>query len=401
MNPEAIKKDFPMLERHKDLIYLDSACTSQKPKFVLDRMMEYYEDYCACAGRSSHTFSRKTGERIAECREKIAEFVGAKSEGIVYTRNCTEALNMVARSFDFSSRKKVVTTILEHHSALLPFEIRMLRGEIKLDFVKPLPDGTFDAGMFAEKIGRDTALVVVHHTNNTLGTSVPLKEVCKIAHEQGARVLVDGAQGVPHSKFSFAKAGCDYLAFSGHKMLGPTGIGALVSTPEILESMPLLNVGGDTIEQVKTDSVVWAKPPRRMEAGIQHYEGIIGLSAAAEYLSRIGMDSVEKTVKATAWEAREAISQIKNVKLYGPSDKAKAGSMVTFNLRGMPPHQVALMLDKMKGIAVRSGVFCAQPGMEHLGACDGAVRASFYVYNSKKDAEILATTLKDIASLAP
>ncbi len=397
---EKLREDFPILQKHKDVIYFDNACTTLKPRQVIDAEMRYYTEYGGCAGRSAHKLSRLVSEKVEEGRSKIASFLGAKPENIVYTKNCSEALNLVAKTFDFSKRKKVVGTILEHHSSMLPFEIKALRREVELVRATPLPDGTFDISQYEDMIDRNTALVAIHHTNNTLGTKNPVQEIVKIAHDNGAQVIVDAAQGVPHSEINFQKMGADYLTFSGHKMLGPTGIGALVAKYEHLEAMPPFIVGGDTIDQVKTDSIVWAKPPRKFEAGIQHYSGIIGLGEAAEYLKRVGLKNIEQHEKELSKIALDGLSAVQNVKIYGPKDVSKRTGIFTFNVRNVAPHQVAIMLDKMKGIAVRSGVFCAQPGMEHIGACEGAVRASFYLYNTKKEVETLVEEVKKIEKLA-
>lgn len=396
---EKISGDFPILQKYPDLIYFDSACTTLKPKKVIDAIRAYYEEYGGCAGRSAHKLSRLVSEKVEEGRDKIANFVVAKPENIVYTKNCSEAINLVAKTFDFSKRKKVVGTILEHHSSMLPFEVKALAGEIELAYAKPLPDGTFDAGQYSELIDKNTALVAIHHTNNTLGTKNPVAEIAKIAHDNGAQIMVDAAQGVPHSEMNFHKVDVDYLTFSGHKMLGPTGIGCLVAKYEHLEKMPPFLVGGDTIEQVKTDSIVWAKPPRKFEAGIQHYSGIIGLGEAAEYLKKLGMKNVEQHEKELCKMALDGLSGVQNLKIYGPKEIEKRSGIFTFNVRNVAPHEVAIMLDNMKNIAVRSGVFCAQPGMEHIGACDGAVRASFYIYNTKKEVEIFAEEVKKIVQL--
>lgn len=399
MLPEKIREDFPVLKRHPEVIYFDNACTTLKPRQVIEAMRAYYEDYGGCAGRSAHRLSRLVSEKTEEGRGKIASFLGAKPENVIYTKNCSEAINLVAKTFDFSKRRKVVGTILEHHSSMLPFEVMALDKRIELAYAKPLPDGTFDVSQYNELIGRDTALVAVHHTNNTLGTKNPVREIAKIAHDNGAQIIVDAAQGVPHSEIDFAKMDADYLAFSGHKMLGPTGIGALVAKYEHLERMPPFLVGGDTIEQVKTDSIVWARPPRKFEAGIQHYAGIIGLGEAAEYLKEVGMRDIERHERELAKIAFDGLSPVQNVKVYGPKEIDKRTGIFTINLRGVKPHEAAIMLDKMKGIAVRSGVFCAQPGMEHIGACDGAVRASFYLYNTKMEVEVFVQAVREISGL--
>lgn len=396
---EKLREDFPILQRYRDLVYLDNACTTLKPKQVIDAEMRYYTEYGGCAGRSAHFLSRMVSEKLEEARAKTANFLGAKPENIVYTKNCTEAINLVAKTFDFSKRKKVVGTILEHHSSMLPFEILALDKKVELVHAKPLPDGTFDASQYSDLIDKNTALVAIHHTNNTLGTKNPVKEIAKIAHDNGALVMVDAAQGVPHSEVNFSKMDADFMAFSGHKMAGPTGIGALVAKTELLENMPPFIVGGDTIEEVKLDHIVWAKPPRKFEAGIQHYSGIIGLGEAVEYLKRIGMGNIEKHEMELGKMTFEGLSSLEGVKIYGPREGARRSGIFTFNLRKVEPQQVAIMLDKMKKIAVRAGVFCAQPGMDFLGACQGAVRASFYLYNTKREAEILVEEVKKVAEL--
>ncbi len=396
---EKIRGDFPILQKYPEIIYFDNACTTLKPKQVIDAEVRYYTEYGGCAGRSAHRLSRLVSEKVDEGRARIANFLGAKPENVVYTKNCSEAINLVAKTFDFSKRKKVVGTILEHHSSMLPFEVMALDRKIELAYAKPMPDGTFDVSQYGELIDKNTALVAIHHTNNTLGTKNPVAEIAKIAHDNGAQIIADAAQGVPHSEINFGKLNADYLTFSGHKMLGPTGIGCLVAKYEHLESMPPFLVGGDTIEQVKTDSISWAKPPRKFEAGIQHYSGIIGLGEAAEYLKKIGMKNIEQHEKELGKMALDGLSGVQNLKIYGPKEIEKRSGIFTFNVRNVAPHEVAIMLDKMKGIAVRSGVFCAQPGMEHIGACDGAVRASFYVYNTKREVETLVETVKQIVQL--
>lgn len=400
MLSEKIREDFPILQKYNNLIYFDNACTTFKPRQVIDAEIQYYTEYGGCTGRSAHKLSRLVNEKIDEARKKIANFVDAKSENIIYTKNCTEAINLVAKTYNFSKRKKVVGTILEHNSSMLPFEIKKLNKEIELVYAKPMPNGSFDASQYNELIDKNTALVAIHHTNNTLGTKNPIAEIAKIAHDNGAQILVDAAQGVPHSEINFQKLDIDYMAFSGHKMLGPTGIGALVAKYEHLEKMPSFLVGGDTIEQIKANSIIWAKPPHKFEAGIQHLSGIIGLGEAAEYLKKIGLDNIEKHERELSKIVLDGLSGIQNLKIYGPKEIEKRSGIFTFNVRNIAPDQVAQMLDDKKRIAVRSGVFCAQTGMEHIGACDGAVRASFYLYNTKKEVEICIDTIKQIMQLA-
>lgn len=397
MDVEKIRNDFPILSSQK-AVYFDSACTTLKPRQVLDAERKYYEEASGCAGRSAHSLAKKTSEMFESSREKVAAFVNAKPGELAFTKNATEALNLVIRSFDYSSRKKIVTTALEHHSLLLPIMEQQRRRIAKMELIKADSDGTLDEQSISSAISKDTALVAIHHTTNTTGMRAPLEKIIKIAHENGAAVLVDGAQGVPHSQVDFRKLGADFLAFSGHKMLGPTGIGCLVGKGEAFEKLDTFIVGGETVETVHIGSVQFKKAPKRFEAGIQNYAGAIGLAAACDYLSKIGMKNVEEHEKKLAGKLIEAIKSVPNSKIYG-SLPASRCALVSFNLRGVKHHQVALMCDSLSKIALRSGVFCAQPAMETLGAPEGAVRASLYVYNTDKEIAAFKETLEKIAKL--
>ena len=333
-------------------------------------------------------------------REKVAKFVNAKGEEVVWTRNTTEGLNLVIRSLDYSARRKIVTSPIEHHSLLLPIMGQEKRGIAGMEMLRLSPSGEFDEADIAAKIGRQTALVAVHHTTNTTGMRAPLERIIKIAHDNGALVLVDAAQGVPHSKVDFRKLGADFLAFSGHKMCGPTGIGCLVGKTEALEKLDNFIVGGETIETVSLQKgVIFKKAPKRFEAGIQNYAGAIGLGAACDYLGKIGMNNVEEHEKKLARKLLEAIQSVPGSAIYGVPSAEKRCALVSFNLKNVPHHQVALMCDSLSKIALRSGVFCAQPGMELLGAPQGAVRASLYIYNTEKEIDAFRETLQKIAKV--
>ena len=398
MDAESLRKDFPIFSKAR-AIYFDNACATFKPKTVLDAMNAYYSEYTACAGRSVHRLGKKTEEEFEKARGKVAALVGAKPGETVWTRNTTEAINLVARSLDFSKRKKVVTSVMEHHSAFLPFQQLKKQGKIGLKIVYPDKQGVFAEGAWEEKIDSKTRLVVTHHTNNTVGTSAPLKEIVKAAHDNGALVLVDAAQGVPHHEVSFGREGYDFMAFSGQKMLGPTGIGCLVARRELLEEMPPFLVGGETIESVTLEEAVFAKPPHKFEAGLQHYAGAIGLGAAADYLKKTGLKNIEAHEKELARFLFGELQSIRGVKLYGPADASKTCGIATFNVeKAKNPHEVALMLDNLAGICVRSGVFCAEPAMTWLGAPRGAVRASLYLYNTTGEAAVFVEALKKIAA---
>ncbi len=398
LDPEKIRQDFPVLQK-SSIIYFDSACTTLKPRAVIEAERYYYEEVSGCAGRSAHTLAKKTSELFEGAREKVAKFVGAAQDNVIWTKNTTEALNLVIRSFDCSSRKKIVTTQLEHHSLLLPIMEQQRRGIVKMELLDSNQGGEIDESSISAKIDRNTALVAVHHTTNTTGMKAPLERIIKIAHENGAAVLIDGAQGVPHSKMDFKKLGADFLAFSGHKMLGPTGIGCLVGKAEALEKLDTFIVGGETVETVHLSGPKFKKAPKRFEAGIQNYAGAIGLGAAVDYLGKIGMQNVEEHEKNMAKKLLDAISSVPGSVIYGTTDLNKKCALVSFNLKNVKHHQVALMCDSLSKIALRSGVFCAQPGMESLGCPEGAVRASLYIYNTEMEIAAFSETLEKIAKI--
>ncbi|VVC03374.1 Cysteine desulfurase [Candidatus Bilamarchaeum dharawalense] len=383
-----IKKDFPVLVNNPDIVYLDSACTSLKPMQVIEAEMEYYKKFGACAGRSSHRLGRETNQRLDECREKVAKFVNAEKDGLIWTRNATEGLNIVANGFDFSKRKKVVTSIVEHHSVLLPLIKLRDQGKIKLDVVGCDKEGNVDFS----KIDRETALVVTNSWNNILGTGRKINEIAKLAHDNGALICVDGAQGVPHHKTDFKNL--DFLCFSGHKMLAPTGIGALVCKTDHLAKLKPLMTGGGAVKTVELNKVVELPTQERFEAGIQHYAGIFGFASACEYLNKIGMEEVEKHEATLAKAFYEELKSA-GAMIYGPDSPQNHSALYSFGFKNAKAHDIALMLDREK-IAVRSGFFCAQPAMEVIGAGDGATRVSGYIYNTPEDAKRFGEILKKI-----
>jgi len=392
-----VRKDFPLLARHPHIIYLDNACTSLKPAQVIAAESAYYTELGACAGRSAHSLARRTNEKIDEAKAKVARFVGAEPEGLVWTRNTTEGLNFVANSFDFSKRKKVVTTVLEHHSVLLPFMRLRDKGAIQLEVLGCDEKGAVAMGKWEKAVDKNTALVVTHNWTNSLGTGQDVKNISSRAHDNGARVCIDGAQGVPHHKTDMKKDGYDFLCFSGHKMLGPTGIGALAMKKEMVASFPQFLVGGGTVKTVKLDKIEQMPDNSRFEAGIQDYAGILGFAAACDYLKSLGMDRVEAHERALA---NEMLGQMKaaGATVYGPDSASAHGALYSFNFPKGKPHDVALMLDKLN-IAVRSGFFCAQPALEAIGAKDGAVRVSGYVYNTVEEIRKFGESLKGICQI--
>lgn len=394
-----LRKDFPIFSKRPELIYFDSACTTLKPKSVVDAVVSYYTEYTSCAGRSAHFMAREVDAKFEDARSKVAKFVGASPEELIWTRNTTEAMNELANTFDFSKRKKVVMTNLEHHSSMLPFLRLAEMGKITIEYVKANEHGEISDEQWKKTIEKETALVVVHHTNNSVGTKSNLQLITKLAHENGALIAVDGAQGVPHCEVNFKKENFDFLAFSGHKMLAPTGIGALVVRKNIMEKMPPFLVGGGTIQNVKLEHADYlAHTPHKFEAGIQNYSGAIGFGAAVDYLSKIGMKNVERHEQELAKKMHDMLISIDGVTIYGPEFSKSHGALFSFNIKGAKHHEVALMLDQAH-IAVRSGVFCAQPAMEAMGAKDGAVRVSLYIYNTAEEIEKFGERMKKISQL--
>lgn len=395
INTNAIRKDFSMLQKKGAPVYFDNACTTLKPAPVIGAMNEYYNEYSGCAGRSMHHIAKKTDEEFEHARQNIARFVGAKECELIFTKNTTESLNLVLSSFIMPKGKTdIVTTVMEHHSAYLPARNRVIRGGLGFKIVKQIE--LLDE--WQDKISRSTGLVIVHGTNNTLGTCPPLREIVRIAHDNSAAVVVDGAQSVPHSVTDFRRLDTDFLAFSGHKMLGPTGIGCLIVKAGMSGMFEPFIIGGGTVEQVKDEGIKYLDAPKKFEGGIQNYAGAIGLSAATDYLRKIGMSSIESYEKMLVSEIEKRAGEIKNLIVYG-TFKDKKSAIFTFNIRGVEPHQVTIMLDKMAGICTRSGVFCAQPAMEFIGAGNGAVRASLYLYNTKEELDLFFGKLADIAVL--
>jgi len=392
-----VRKDFPILSRYPELVYLDSACTSLKPNQVIDAEMSYYKEYGACGSRSSHFLGRRTNEKVEATKDNVAKFVNADPKGLIWTKNTSEAMNLVAHAFDFSGRRKVVTTVMEHHSVLLPFMKLRDQGKIDLEIIPCDPDGEIPIERWESAIDKETALVVCHNWNNTTGTGRDIRSISRIAHAEGALVCIDGAQGVPHHKTDQKAEGIDFLAFSGHKMLGPTGIGVLTVRTELLPKLSNFVVGGGTITNMRIEKPQYQLDTSRFEAGVQHYSGMFGLAAACDYLRNLGMDNIVHHEKLLAKSMREAI-EASGAIVYGPKQTDAHGALFSFNFKGAKPQDVALMLDKLN-IAVRGGFFCAQPGMEALGANEGAVRASAYVYTSLDDIKRFDDALRKAGAL--
>ena len=397
LNAEKIRQDFPILAKrfnNKLIIYFDSACMTLKPQSVLDAMSEYYTDYTACVGRSAHKLGRTATEKYAEARAKIAKFIGAKPEEIVFTRNTTESINLVAHCTDFKSGDVVLTTDKEHNSNLLPWQLLKEKG-IKHKICYSKSDGTFDIENFKKSF--PARLVSMVHTSNVDGTTIPAKEIIKIAHDNKSLVLLDAAQSVPHKKTDVKKIDADFIAFSGHKMLGPTGIGVLYGKYELLEKLKPFMVGGNTVKNTTYTEHEFLKPPEIFEAGLQNYAGAIGFSAAADYLQKIGMENIESHEIELNKIISNNISEIPGLKILGPNPELRSG-IISFLIDKMDIHYIAQMLDKTENIAVRSGQHCVHSWF-NAHKLPGSIRASLYLYNTKDEARIFVETLKKIAQL--
>ena len=391
MNLERIRSDFPILN---EVIYMDSASTSLTPEPVLETMLKYYREYNANVGRGVHRLSQMAQQRYNDAHKKVASFIGAQEGDLIFTRNTTESINMVARGLRWRRGERVVTTLAEHHSNFLPW-LRLKKEGVDLEVIKPDKNGSFDVSDFERAIDTRTRLVAVTHLTNVLGTVLPVKEISEICRNRGAMLLVDGAQAFPHMPINVKALGCDFLCFSGHKMLGPKGTGVLWTRQEI---EPLL-VGGGMVEDVSAEGFKTKKGYEGFEAGTPNISGGIGLGRAADYLVEAGMDEVEAHEGKLASRLLDGLCEIRGVDVYGSSNTKDRSGIVSFTVRGLAPHDVALMLDHASNIMVRSGHHCCIPLMRHLGLKEGTVRVSLYLYNTKEEIDRLLGTVEDIAKM--
>jgi len=395
---ERIRKDFPILK--SGIIYLDSTASSLTPEPVLAKILEYYHEYRANIERGVHRLSVKASEECEQARKKVADFINAKSTcEVIWARNTTEGINLVASGLKWKKGEKIVTTVLEHHSNYIVWLRVRDRFGVSVELVmprKPVVKGILDLADFERLIDDKTRLVAVSHVSNVLGVILPIREISEIAHRHGACVLVDAAQSVPHMKVDVQKLGCDFLAFSGHKMCGPTGSGVLYMKEELTEEVEPLIIGGGSIKEVGTDYYKLDASPRRFEGGTIDIAAVIGLGAAIDYLSNIGMDKIEAHERLLGRRMYEGLTALRNVEVYGPEPEKRVG-IIPFNVGDLNPHDVALALDVSANIMVRSGHHCAQPLSKTVISGRGTVRASCYFYNTLKEANALVAAVKEIA----
>jgi len=398
MNITEIRKDFPILNREfkgKPIIYLDNTATSQKPRQVIDALVNFYSEHNSNVHRGMHRLSREASLMYEGAHDKVAKFVNAKGrEEIVFTKNTTESINLVSHSLDWNDGDEVVVTEMEHHSNIIPWFMLKSKG-VKVKFVKVKDDGTVDMDHLAEIINNKTKLVSFVHISNFLGTINPAEEITKIAHDSGAKVLLDAAQSAPHMELDFNKIGCDFAAFSAHKMCGPTGIGVLYGRQDLLEKMNPFLGGGDMIKTVDYDKFESHVLPWKFEAGTSNIAGGYAFGVTIDYLKKIGMKNIHNHEQELTKYALDQMKDLNKIKIYGPLDFEKRGGLISFNVEGIPHHDVATLLDERENIAVRSGYHCVEPLHKKLGAA-GSVRASFYLYNTKEEIDKFISTLKQI-----
>ncbi|KFN03694.1 cysteine desulfurase [Bacillus clarus] len=395
MNIHEIRKQFPILDQKvngKQLVYFDSAATSQKPIQVIETLERYYKEYNSNVHRGVHTLGTKATDAYEGAREKVRKFINAKSmEEIIFTRGTTTALNTVAASYGLENVKEgdeIVISYMEHHSNIIPWQQVAKKTGATLKYLPLQPDGTISIEDARQTITPNTKIVSIMYVSNVLGTINPVKEIGAIAHENGAIMVVDGAQSTPHMKVDVQDLNCDFYALSAHKMCGPTGIGVLYGKKDLLNNMEPIEFGGEMIDFVDLQESTWKELPWKFEAGTPIIGNAIGLGAAIDFLEEIGLDNIEKHEHELAQYALERLSEVDGVTIYGPKHRA---GLVTFNIEDVHPHDVATVLD-VEGIAVRAGHHCAQPLMKWLKASSTA-RASFYLYNTKEEIDTFVESL--------
>jgi len=402
--PETIKKDFPILKRNvngKPLIYLDNAATSQKPECVIDCIDNYYKNHNSNIHRGVHTLSYESTVMYEDAHKKVADFIGARDwKEIVFTRNATESINLLAYGWGLHNLKEgdeILITIMEHHSNIVPWQmLRDIRG-IKINVLGVNEKGDLKLEELSGVLSDKTKLVCVIHASNVLGTVNPVKLITEEAKKVGALVLIDAAQSAPHIPIDVQDIDCDFLVASGHKMMGPTGIGFLYGCSELLEKMEPFMYGGDMIEKVTLTKSTWNELPWKFEAGTPNIAGGIGLGAAVDYIQDIGLQNIYNHEEELLSYALEKMSEYDWINIYGHKGDSESVGVISFNVEGVHPHDVAGMLDE-QGIAIRSGHHCAQPLMQEL-SMDYAARMSFYLYNTKDEIDLCVETLKKVKTL--
>ena len=403
-DPVMIRREFPTLEQvvnGRPLVYLDNAATSQKPKVVLDALRAYYEDDNSNVHRGIHELSRRATVAYEESRAKVASWVGANEPSeIVWTRGTTEAINLVSSAWGLDNvgeGDEILISVLEHHSNIIPWQLLARRTGAVIKYIELDKQGRWILDELPHLLTDRTKIVAISHVSNALGTVNPVKRVAAAAHEVGALVLVDGAQGAVHMKVDVKDLGVDYYAFSGHKMCGPTGIGALWARRDLLDSMEPYQGGGEMIHFVGRDESSWATVPHKFEAGTPNIAGAIGMGAAIDFLSEVGMDAIAEHEHKLLGYALERMNKVDGICIYGPQSPDEHSALISFTLGDAHPHDISTILDS-EGIAVRAGHHCAQLAMQHFGI-SATARASIYLYNTESDIDRLIEGLEHVRSI--
>ncbi len=397
INVKSVRKDFPVL-REGDFVYLDNAATSLTPAPVTRELINYYHKLGTSVHRGIYRRAEETTEKLENSRQKTANFLGAESSReIIYTKNCTEALNLLAYSFHHWKEKRgeILVTEMDHHSNILPWRI-MADGSdrFNLEYVRVTRRGRLDVEDFENKLSPDTAAVAFPAISNVVGAYNPIEELTELAHKNDIPVIVDGAQWLPHRRFDVSEFDVDFLTFSAHKMLGPTGLGILYGKEEFLEQMPPPFGGGEMVRSNTKKAVTWNDLPQKFEAGTPPIAQIIAFGATLDYLDTLGMDSIKKHVDSLTAKALTELTKIPEIQIYGPEEGEERGGLVSFNLEGTHPHDLAAALDSLDDIAIRAGLHCAQPLHEAM-KLNATSRASFYVYNDETEIHRLTDAIKD------
>ena len=395
MDVTKIRRDFPALS-DPGLVYFDTACQSLRPQSVLDAMDAYYREYPACSGRSMHHLAARVTQKVDDARTITAKFLNAsKKEEVIFTRNTTEGINLVANALSFKPGDVILITDKEHNSNLIPWQKLCRQKGTLLKIVPTQTNGTFDLDAYAKLLNPNVKLVSFGHTSNLDGVTIPAAEIIKLAHKNGSHVLLDAAQSAPHRQLNVKSLDVDFLAFSGHKLLGPSGTGVLYGKYALLDAMEPFLVGGDTVASSTYESAEFLPPPEKFEAGLQDYAGIIGLAAALQYLQKVGFDAIQKQELEVTRVLTAGLQGIPGLHIIGPADLALRGGITTFYIDGIDSHRIALMLDQMRGITVRSGQHCVHSWFHSRGIA-GSVRASAYFYNTVDEAQLVIDHLLKI-----
>tara|TARA_Y100000310_G_scaffold345268_1_gene463247 strand:+ start:6631 stop:7863 length:1233 start_codon:yes stop_codon:yes gene_type:complete len=399
LNTKKIRKDFPILNRlinNKKLIYLDNAATSQKPNQVLEAMDNFYKNSNANIHRGVHKLAEESTEQYEQAHKKVAESINSSPQEIIFTKNTTESMNLLAYSLiqDLNQDDEIVLTELEHHSNLVPWQQLAKQKGIKVKFIEINPDGTLNQDSIQKSITSNTKIVCITHISNAIGTINPIKEIIQLAKKHNALSIIDGAQSIPHIKIDIKDLDCDFFSFSSHKMLGPLGIGILYGKKELLEKMKPFLFGGDMIREVTQQDSSFNDLPWKFEAGTPNIAGAIGLTSAIDYINNTGIEKIEEHCNALTNYAMDKLSQIPNLEIYGPKER---GPIISFNIKGTHPHDIAEILNS-EGIAIRAGHHCCMPLMKKLNI-PGTARISFYFYNTFEEVDKLILAIHKVKKI--